>query len=91
MFYRTKTRMTMKKTQMTLTTMVKISDPNLRWERGKCPHQQSLRASDQTRRSKVRVLFFFFRPGLTLLTEGPRVEVEYEQEVESAPFSMSNW
>ena len=52
---------------------------------------------DQKRRRDVSLLFTFPSPGLGLIiysVGGPRVEVEYEHEMESVPLTkeaLANW
>ena len=65
------------------------------WESGKQKSQQRHLLARNQKNQGVRS-FYFFKSLFTLndFTEGPRVEVEYEHELESIPIarsSLANW
>ena len=76
--------------------ITRIQNRKWYWASGKQKHQQKRLLGRNPRNQGVRSLYFLFASVVTLnrLTEGPRVEIEYEHELESIPItrsSLSNW
>lgn len=79
-----------------LQKITRIQSQKSYWASEKQKHQQKHLLGKSPRNQGVRSFYLLFTSLITLsrLTDGPRVEVEYEHELESIPItrsSLSNW